>query len=115
MRLGKLGDTTQIPAVTAWNAFSHRGRVVTAEEWDVVRGNRSEKEAWQVLVDWAGLLVAFSSVLTWCVHFVPFWNECLCSFQSCLCVCAVQKIGRRCEPPFERFWRLSCLNALTQA
>ena len=64
MRLGKLGDTTQIPAVASWNAFSHHGRVVTAEERDVVRGNRSEQEAWQVLVDWAGLLVAFSSVLT---------------------------------------------------
>ena len=27
------------------------GPAVTAKEKDVVRGNRSEKEAWQVLVD----------------------------------------------------------------
>ena len=31
-------------------AFAHRGRAVTAEKRDVVRGNRSEKEAWQVFV-----------------------------------------------------------------
>ena len=31
--------------------FSHRGRAVTAKERDVVRGNRSKKETWQVFVD----------------------------------------------------------------
>ena len=33
------------------HAFSHRGRAVSAKERDVVRENRSEKEAWQVSVD----------------------------------------------------------------
>ena len=46
----KLGDATERLAVTTVNAFSHRGRVVTAEERVVVRGNRSGKEVWQVFV-----------------------------------------------------------------
>ena len=46
-----MGDATWRLAVTAWNAFSHRGRAVTAKERDVVRENRSEKEPWQVSAD----------------------------------------------------------------
>ena len=45
-----MGDATKSPAVTARDAVSHSGRAVTAKERDVVRGNRSKKEAWQVFV-----------------------------------------------------------------
>ena len=48
----------------------------------MVRGNRGEKEAWQVFVDGAGLLVSFSSILSLCVHFVPFFLECVSLFIS---------------------------------
>ena len=41
---------------------SHRGGAVTAKERDVVTGNNSGKEAWQVLVVWAGLLTSFVSI-----------------------------------------------------
>ena len=68
-----MGDAIWRPAVTAWNAFSHRGRAVTAEERVVVRGNRSEKEAWQVSVDWAA---CWYSVLQMCrsVYTLCLWE-----------------------------------------
>ena len=47
--------------------FPLRGRVVTAEERVVVKGNICEKGVWQVFVDSAGLLVTFSSILS-CVY-----------------------------------------------
>ena len=94
-----MGMATKRPAVTAAVLSSHRGRAVTAQDRNVVRGNNKSKGS-----------VAGLGGLRRPLHILPF-NFCcsvytLClfgmnaSFQTCFCVCVVSEGRKEGVAPF---------------